>query len=393
MSFSTSFRRRTVGCLAFASLLLCSAAVSQAAFSNAFLLSDSGDWAGGANAMKTPKICSAAGGGFHSSWIIGNTLVRYRRVPAGGTLNTMCNVPIVAGHQTYNQNVLERSGGRVVACWEDWTPGVGAEIRVSGSNDYVTWGSGLLISSSGNFAKWPQQMLFPSPLNNASLVTYWNSSNKDLRYSYIIDNAPGWTADTYTGWDADNQYGVTGIAYNTADNSSIKVFTTKTGSLYNICTIRCDPTTHTWGNFTTVAANLSYMPSRLWCRYSINGCGLIVFDSKNSTSFCRYVPATGWAAPVQIEAKSFFGECVAQVTGVATDTFRVFNCSNQNIIKMWTVSGGAVSASTSIGTNLPTSFIPNVTACRDVSNNYYVAWEYWDTAGNNPQVYYSYGTP
>jgi hypothetical protein len=375
-------------------LFICQGAAAQ--WSAPQLLSSSADWANGARDMKDVQLQPASGGGFHATWFVAQThQVRYRRIYGDGTLGPVMAAADAGSNLTFNPQIAELGDGTVQIVWEHWIAGQGAEVGVTklapGANSFTPL---TQISNSGLHAKFPLVAGFGLGASKKSVVTYYNSSTKELRSlrnNGTGTNGSGFGGDNYLGQHADSEYVLTGLATSPLDGSVWKGFGTQiSNGVYRINICRFDPDTQLWENKIEMPTTKTGFFSRIGLDVNDSGHVMVAYDSVNSTTGRIYSPESGsWGAEMPLFTSSFFGN-VAAVPG--TNNFYVFNTYNQDFPMVRPVLNETFNANLSeypgAGTTA-NSYIPNGKGAVDSAGRAYMAWEYWADSGGGPQIYFS----
>jgi hypothetical protein len=372
--------------------LLLAAGPVRAQWSSPQVLSSPTDWNNGANAMKDMKMQPASGGGFHCVWCIpGTHQVRYRRMFGDGTLGPVMAAANAGSSLTFNADVCELGNGTVQVVYEHWNPSGGPEVGFTqltpGSNTFT---SIAVVSNSGQDAKFPQVAGFGTGASKKSVVSYWDSGDKNLRS--IRNNGAGFTGDNYLGQKADNEYVVTGIATSPLDGSVWRSWGTKIATdTYRINICRLDPDTQLWESKIEVPTSKTAFFSRISVDVNDSGHVMVAYDSGNSTTGRIYSPESNtWGSEMPLFSKSFFGN-VAAVPG--TNNFYVFNAYSNDFPMVRPVLNETFDGNLSEYPGpVDQVFIPSIRGAVDVNGKAYVAWENWDErAGQpgNPQIMYS----
>jgi autotransporter-associated beta strand protein len=272
--------------------------------------------------LKNPQLVPAQGGGFHLAYIRpGASDIRYKRI------NSSLAVPansaqVWSGSFLANPNVAEMNDGTVRLGWEQWSSGpeVGTR-RINNDGTFIAGENPTVISNSGLHAKFPLLSSFGTANDSRAVMSYWNSSSKDMRYQ--VNNGSSWGADTDTGYNIENEYLVTGMAKSPMDGSVWRAYGVKTSSSPNTYALRMinfNPNTQTWSAPIDVQTGITTFPSRIQMAANWHGRVLVAWDGGNNDVKANiYTPGQGFMpTPLQDTKRAFWGN-VAAVPGTPND--------------------------------------------------------------------------
>lgn len=277
-------------------------------WSNPILLQQPGE------AMKTPKIAAASGGGFHAVYKVTgdpwrNTYRRYQN----GNLSQPVYIPH-SGWPGGNADVVEAHDGSIWYTWENWADiqQIWASRSTNGGN---TW-TGYQVTNyaygpdQGGWAKHPSIAPYGPAGSPTVLSVTWNANSKELMSAAF--NGTTWGPNTGNGTIVDNAYATYGVCTSPQDGSIFRIYGRRIGGIWQACYRRFNGTAWEPEVIISDHTNDQFLARPA---IAVNSRGHIMAAwERNEIVWGRhYTPQSGWG-PTQILAYGGFSS-VTHVPG------------------------------------------------------------------------------